>query len=183
MRAGAGFRRLYTSTNGRGALREPVTRRPSMDGPTTYKNEAGWTIHRSSELRSGRRLACGPLGCIGNAQPPSGGWAARAELITAFGTASPGHRLPVANSLRRPNGHGYLAGCCPVCGFAADASRKATGQARWGTGVWMSAGRRAGEERRDPVMTVAASTAAKPNAAAQIQLIWPKLDWNCAGSV
>ena len=37
---------------------------------------------------------------------------------------------------------------------------KATGQARWGTGVWMSAGRGAGVGRRGPVMKVAASTAA-----------------------
>src|SRR5260370_19775015 len=60
---------------------------------------------------------------------------------------------------------------------------KATGQARWGTGVWMSAVRGAGAERGGPVRTVAASTAAPANAAAQIQLIWPKLDRNCAGSV
>ena len=32
-------------------------------------------------------------------------------------------------------------------------------------------------------MKVAASTAAQANAAAQIQLICPKLDWNHAGSV
>jgi hypothetical protein len=33
------------------------------------------------------------------------------------------------------------------------------------------------------VRKVAASTAAPTNAAAQIQLIWAKLDRNCAGSV
>jgi hypothetical protein len=32
-------------------------------------------------------------------------------------------------------------------------------------------------------MKVAASTAAQANAAAQIQLIRAKLDWNCTGSV
>jgi hypothetical protein len=32
-------------------------------------------------------------------------------------------------------------------------------------------------------MRVAVSTAAQANAAAQIQLIWAKLDWNCIGSV
>jgi hypothetical protein len=47
----------------------------------------------------------------------------------------------------------------------------------------MSAGRRAGVGRPGPVMKVAASTAAQANAAAQIQLIWAKLDRNCAGSV
>jgi hypothetical protein len=40
----------------------------------------------------------------------------------------------------------------------------------------------AGAGRRDPVMNSAASTAPHPNAAAQIQLIWVKLDWNRAGS-
>ena len=57
------------------------------------------------------------------------------------------------------------------------------GQARWGTGVCMSAARRTGAARAGPVMKAAASTAAPPNAAAQIQLIWPKLDWNRAGFV
>jgi len=47
----------------------------------------------------------------------------------------------------------------------------------------MSAGRRAGAGRPGPVMKIAASTAAQANAAAQIQLIWAKLSWNCAGSV
>jgi hypothetical protein len=47
----------------------------------------------------------------------------------------------------------------------------------------MSAGRRAGVGRPGPVIRVAASTAAQANAAAQIQLIWAKLDRNCAGSV
>jgi hypothetical protein len=47
----------------------------------------------------------------------------------------------------------------------------------------MSASRRAGVRRRGPVMKVAESSAAQANAAAQIQLIWPKLDRNCAGSV
>jgi hypothetical protein len=60
---------------------------------------------------------------------------------------------------------------------------KATGQARWGTGVWMSAVRSAGVGRSDLVMKVAASAAAQTNAAAQIQLIWAKLERNCAGSV
>lgn len=60
---------------------------------------------------------------------------------------------------------------------------KATGQARWGTGVWMSAVRGAGAGRSGPVMKVAASAAAPANAAAQIQLIRAKLDWNRAGSV
>jgi hypothetical protein len=32
-------------------------------------------------------------------------------------------------------------------------------------------------------MKVAASTAAQANAAAQIQVIWAKLDWNWTGSV
>jgi hypothetical protein len=32
-------------------------------------------------------------------------------------------------------------------------------------------------------MKVTARTAAQANAAAQIQLIWPKLDRNCSGSV
>jgi hypothetical protein len=32
-------------------------------------------------------------------------------------------------------------------------------------------------------MKTAESTAAQANAAAQIQLIWVKLDWNCTGSV
>ena len=59
---------------------------------------------------------------------------------------------------------------------------KATGQVRWGTGVWMSADRGAGAERAGPAMKVAASTAAQANAAAQIQLIWAKLDWNRTGS-
>src|SRR5258706_7496138 len=59
---------------------------------------------------------------------------------------------------------------------------KATGL-RWGTGVWMSAFLRAGAGRPGPVMKVAASAAAEANAAAQIQLIWAKLDRNCAGSV
>jgi hypothetical protein len=43
----------------------------------------------------------------------------------------------------------------------------------------MSAGRGAGVRRR-PVMNAAASTAAQPNAAAQTQLIWAKLDRNRA---
>ena len=60
---------------------------------------------------------------------------------------------------------------------------KATGQARWGTGVWMSAVRGAGVGRSGLVMKVAASTAAPANAAAQIQLIWAKLERNRAGSV
>jgi hypothetical protein len=47
---------------------------------------------------------------------------------------------------------------------------KATGQVRWGTGVWMSADRRAGVGRPGPVIKVAASTAAQAKAAAQIQL-------------
>src|SRR5271165_2254528 len=59
---------------------------------------------------------------------------------------------------------------------------KATGQARWGTGVWMSAARGAGVGRSGLVMKVAASTAAQANAAAQILLIWAKLDRNRAGS-
>jgi hypothetical protein len=46
----------------------------------------------------------------------------------------------------------------------------------------MSAGRDTGVERRGPVINVAVSTAAQANAAAQVQLIWPKLDRNCAGS-
>jgi hypothetical protein len=37
--------------------------------------------------------------------------------------------------------------------------------------------------RRAALKKVAASTAAQANAAAQIQLICPKLDRNCAGSV
>src|SRR5262249_50956445 len=60
--------------------------------------------------------------------------------------------------------------------------RKATGQARWGTGVWMSAGRGGGVGGPGPVMNVAASTAAQANAAAQIQLICAKLDRNWIGS-
>ena len=60
---------------------------------------------------------------------------------------------------------------------------KAIGQAGWGTGVQSSVGRRAGVERGGPVMKVKARTAAQANAAAQIQLIWAKLDRNCAGSV
>src|SRR5215471_18319162 len=59
---------------------------------------------------------------------------------------------------------------------------KAIGQAWWGTGVWVSAGR-AGAGRGGPVMKVRARTAAQANAAAQIKLIWPKLDRNCSGSV
>ncbi len=47
----------------------------------------------------------------------------------------------------------------------------------------MSAFLRAGAGLRGPVMKVAASAAAEANAAAQIQLIWAKLDRNCAGSV
>lgn len=47
----------------------------------------------------------------------------------------------------------------------------------------MSADRATGVRRADPVMKVAASTAAQANAAAQIQLIWPKLDRNRTGSV
>ena len=47
----------------------------------------------------------------------------------------------------------------------------------------MSAARGAGAERPGPVMNAAASAAAKANAAAQIQLIWAKLDRNRAGSV
>jgi hypothetical protein len=47
----------------------------------------------------------------------------------------------------------------------------------------MSASRRAGAGRGCPVMKAAASTAPQANAAAQVQLIWPKLDWNFAGSV
>jgi hypothetical protein len=46
----------------------------------------------------------------------------------------------------------------------------------------MSAVRGAGLRRLDAVMEVAASAAAQANAAAQIQLIWPKLDRNRAGS-
>jgi hypothetical protein len=46
----------------------------------------------------------------------------------------------------------------------------------------MSADPGAGVGRRDPVIEAAASTAAQANAAAQIQLIWAKLDWNCTGS-
>jgi hypothetical protein len=45
---------------------------------------------------------------------------------------------------------------------------------RWGTGVWMSADRRAGVGRPDPVIKVAASTAAQAKAAAQIQ--WKGVD-------
>jgi hypothetical protein len=59
---------------------------------------------------------------------------------------------------------------------------RVTGQARWGTGVWMSAVRGARVERPGPVMNVA-SAAAQANAAAQLQLIWAKLDRNRAGSV
>jgi hypothetical protein len=66
---------------------------------------------------------------------------------------------------------------CPGAGLTV------TGQARWGTGVWMSAARGAGAGRDGPVMRAAASTAAPANAAAQIQLIWAKLDRNWAGSV
>jgi len=47
----------------------------------------------------------------------------------------------------------------------------------------MSAGRRAGVGRPGPVIKIAASTAAQANAAAQIQLIWAKLNRNCTGSV
>jgi hypothetical protein len=47
---------------------------------------------------------------------------------------------------------------------------KATWQVRWGTGVWMSACPRVGVGRPGPVIKVAASAAAEPNAAAQIQL-------------
>ena len=46
----------------------------------------------------------------------------------------------------------------------------------------MSVGR-AGAGWRGPVMNVAASAAALVNAAAQIQLIWVKLDWNRVASV
>jgi hypothetical protein len=45
----------------------------------------------------------------------------------------------------------------------------------------MSAGP-TGAGRGGPVMKLAASTAVQANAAAQIQLIWPKLDRNCTGS-
>ena len=57
------------------------------------------------------------------------------------------------------------------------------GQARWGTGAWMSAGRRTRVERGGPVMKAPARAAAHANAAARIQLIWVRLDRNCAGSV
>ena len=46
----------------------------------------------------------------------------------------------------------------------------------------MSADPGAGVGRPSLVMNAAASTAAPPNAAAQIQLIWAKLDWNRTGS-
>jgi hypothetical protein len=46
----------------------------------------------------------------------------------------------------------------------------------------MSAGRGAGVGRPGLVMKVAASTAAQANAAAQIQLMWAKLDRNSPGS-
>src|SRR5580700_3497586 len=63
-----------------------------------------------------------------------------------------------------------------------DSGRMATGQARWGTGVWMSACR-GGVVLLGRVMKVAASAAALMNAAAQIQLMWPKLEWNRTGSL
>ena len=47
---------------------------------------------------------------------------------------------------------------------------KSTGHPRWGTGVWISAGRGARAGPEGPVTKVAASTAAPANAAAQIQL-------------
>src|SRR5258706_695560 len=45
---------------------------------------------------------------------------------------------------------------------------KATGQVRWGTGVWMSAFLRAGPGRPGPVMKGAASGAAGANGSAQV---------------
>jgi GH24 family phage-related lysozyme (muramidase) len=63
-----------------------------------------------------------------------------------------------------------------ACGFVPVRGPKAIGQARWGTGVWTTAGRGAGVRPRGPVMKIAESTAAQANAAAQIQLIWTKLD-------
>ena len=77
---------------------------------------------------------------------------------------------------------GSLVGLLSGLRVCPDAWPKATGQARWGTGVWMSAVPGAGV-RRGRVMKVAAIAAAQANAAAQIQLIWAKLDRNCAGSV
>jgi len=62
-----------------------------------------------------------------------------------------------------------------ACGFVPVRGPKAIGQARWGTGVWTTAGR-GGVRPRGPVMKIAESTAAQANAAAQIQLIWAKLD-------
>jgi hypothetical protein len=76
---------------------------------------------------------------------------------------------------------GSLVGLLPGLRDCPGARPKATGQARWGTGVWMSAVPGAGVGR-GRVMKVAAIAAAQANAAAQIQLIWAKLDRNCAGS-
>src|SRR6266478_6062357 len=51
---------------------------------------------------------------------------------------------------------------------------KATGQVRWGTGVWMSADRRAGVGRPGRVIKVAASTAAQ----AMSGVRWSAQSWN-----
>lgn len=66
---------------------------------------------------------------------------------------------------------------CPGAGLTV------TGQARWGTGVWISAARGTRAGRAGLVMNVAASAAAQANAAAQVQAIWVKLVRNWAGSV
>src|SRR5258708_34092910 len=65
---------------------------------------------------------------------------------------------------------GSLVGLLSGLRVCPGARPKATGQARGGTGVWMSAVRGAGGGRPDPVLKVAASTAAQSNAAPPGQL-------------
>lgn len=98
------------------------------------------------------------------------------EVIDTIYPGSPGGGGSAARA-------GSLAGLLSGPRVCSAAWPKATGQARWGTGVWMSAVRGTGPERPNPVMNAAASAAANANAAAQIQLIWAKLDRNRTGSV
>jgi|SRR5580700_3988108 hypothetical protein len=99
----------------------------------------------------------------------------------------------VCRSERSRNGESGTVACPsrgwhrPLAGVVGlrvypDSWRMATGQARWGTGVWMSACR-GGVVLLGRVMKVAASAAALMKAAAQIQLMWPKLEWNRTGSL
>src|SRR2546430_14127501 len=78
---------------------------------------------------------------------------------------------------------GSLVGLLSGLRVCPGARSKATGQARWGTGVWMSAVRGAGAGRAGSGMKMAASAAAPADGAAQDQLVWgePGREWGREG--